>query len=397
MRVFKLLHKIFKKSSPKLHTKRINALFNACSALMIGKRLTLTGLARSMNGKFKPKSAIRKVDKLLGNPRLYNERTEYYKCLINQLLYSAKKPLISVDWTDVRAHEFYCIRASINIKGRSLVLYEEVHPRKYEKNTEINNKFLENLKEIIPPDVKPIIITDAGFRTPWSKKVKSLDWDYLTRVRSLNSYCDPATGEWQSIYELYKIATDKAVFLGEVLLTKATKLICNLYLYKGKIKGRKQITNSKTTIRRSGSLVQSKAHRDPLLLSTSLKNYTAKQIVNMYQKRMEIEEEFRDLKSPRYGFSLILSGTKSIKRLEILLLIAAITNFICWLISLTLRRKGEHREYQANTVKNTNVLSIQFLACEAFRRWRHKLKIGIREMNISLKTLKVYCAEALNA
>lgn len=86
MRAFELLHKMLKKSSPKLHSKRICALIGASKALAIGKRLTLSGLARAMyDGKCKPKSAIRKVDMLLSNPRLHAERKDYYKCLIDRL------------------------------------------------------------------------------------------------------------------------------------------------------------------------------------------------------------------------------------------------------------------------------------------------------------------------
>ncbi|WP_369293065.1 transposase, partial [Motilimonas sp. 1_MG-2023] len=32
--------------------------------------------------------------------------------------------------------------------------------------------------------------------------------------------------------------------------------------------------------------------------------FTAKQVVKLYAKRMQIEESFRDLKSPAYGFGL---------------------------------------------------------------------------------------------
>lgn len=399
MKVFKLLHKIFKKSSSKFHSNRITALFNACSSLLRGKRLTLTGLARSINGKCKPKSAIRKIDILLSNPRLHDERIEYYQCIARQILSGIIRPIISIDWTAAPSHEFYCLRASINIKGRSFVLYEEVHPRKYEKNTLTNHDFLDNLKTIFPNDSCPIIVTDAGFRTPWCKKVRALGWDFITRVRNDNLYYDSSPGEWAHTYSLYKLATNKANFIGSVLLTKSTKLLCNLYLYKGNMQGRKRFTKAMKVSRRSASLVQSKAHKDPLLLATSLDNqiYTPSQIVNLYQKRMEIEEEFRDLKSHRYGFSMKYSGTKSVARLQVLLLIAMITNFICWIISLTLRRKQQHLDYQANTIKHFNVLSVQFLACEAFKRMGKKLTLLSRDIKLAISDIKSYAKEALYA
>ena len=71
--------------------------------------------------------------------------------------------------------------------GRSIVLYEETHPKKSENNHEIHKKFLLNLQQILPKAVKPIIVTDAGFRAIWFNFIKSLDWDYVGRIRNKNS------------------------------------------------------------------------------------------------------------------------------------------------------------------------------------------------------------------
>ena len=393
MRAFELLHKIFKESSPKLHAKRIAALMCAARSLLTGKRLTLTGLGRSMNGKCTPKNAIRKVDRLLGNEKLHKERACYYRALANTLLSGVKQPLISIDWTGTPRFKFYCIRASVNVKGRSFVLFEEVHPRKYEKNTRINNLFLDKLKDILPEDTAPIIITDAGFRSPWFKKVVSLKWEFLGRVRNNNRYFDPSSKFSQLTYDLYKIATNKAVYIGNVLYTLREKLPAHMYLYKGKIKGRKNLNQSGQVSKRATSKHGAKSHRDPLLLLTSLgpERFTPKQIVNFYCKRMEIEEEFRDLKSHRFGFGLRYSRTKSIERLHVLLLIAAIASIVCWLIALTLQRRKEHYQYQANTIRNKTVLSVQFLACEAFKRLGAKLKITMEEVGLSLDEMKMLC------
>lgn len=396
MRVFELLHKILKKSAPNLHSKRITALLNGVKSLLEGKRLTLTGLGRSMRGNCSPKSAIRKVDRLLGNERLHEERHLYYQALCQKILGGLTKPLISIDWTGAPHHLHYCIRASINIKGRSFVLYEEVYERKFEKNTEINNQFLVTLKSLFPKHVKPIVLTDAGFRGPWFKQISSLGWDYLGRVRNDNCYYDLEKKVWNKTYSIYADATDKAAYIGSVLLTKRSEIKCNMFLFKGKPNGRKRYNKEGKVSKREYSQVCSKGHRDPLLVVTSLDEnaYTAKQIINLYERRMEIEEEFRDLKSPRYGFGLKYSGTKSAERLQVLLLIAALASFVCWLIALTLRRNKEHYQYQANTVRHTEVLSIHFLACEAVRRLGKLLVITIEDIKMSLLEIKTYCLEA---
>lgn len=397
MRATELLHKFLKKSAPQVHSKRIVALINAVKSLLTGKRLTLTGIGRSMNGLCSPKSAIRKIDKLLGNVHLHKERKIYYAAISAKILSGIKCPAISVDWTAAPHHRNYCLRASMNIKGRSMVLYDEVHEQKYEKNIKVNNKFLCNLKNILPDGTTPIIITDAGFRCPWFKQVIELGWDYLGRVRNRNSYFDLASNYWDSTYNLYKKAKNKIIYVGEVLLTKSSKIRCNMYMFRGNIKGRKHYNKDRKKIsKRTESKVHSKSHRDPLLVVTSLdsKQYTAKQIINLYGRRMEIEEDFRDVKDPRYGFGLRYSGTKTAARLQVLLLIAALATFVCWIVALTLRRKKEHYIYQANTIKNTTVLSVTYLACEAYRRLGDKLMIMKEDILKSLSEIRDYCLGA---
>ena len=57
-------------------------------------------------------------------------------------------------------------------------------------------------------------------------------------------------------------------------------------------------------------------------------------------------------------------------------------------VTLTLRRNNQHLQYQANTIKNTTVLSAQFLACEALRWQGSRLKILIRDVKLSIIEIK---------
>ncbi|KTD76104.1 transposase, partial [Legionella waltersii] len=66
----------------------------------------------------------------------------------------------------------YLLRASISVKGRSIVLYEECHPKKKENNHVVHKQFLKNLKAILPSCATPIIVTDGGFRAPWFMAVR---------------------------------------------------------------------------------------------------------------------------------------------------------------------------------------------------------------------------------
>ena len=76
---------------------------------------------------------------------------------------------------------------------------------------------------------------------------------------------------------------------------------------------------------------------------------------------MRIEEAFRDLKSTRFGLSLKLYPTYPLERLQVLLLIATLTLRVAWLLGTATQLTGQHRHYQANTVRDRVALSTIFL------------------------------------
>jgi len=98
------------------------------------------------------------------------------------------------------------------------------------------------------------------------------------------------------------------------------------------------------------------AHQ-PWLLPTSLTELPAEQIVALYATRMQIEQIFRDLKNPRFGWCLRHARGYCAARLTILLLIASLGALVAILIGLAVEQRGHHRAYQANTVR-TRVLSL---------------------------------------
>ena len=77
--------------------------------------------------------------------------------------------------------------------GRSITLYEEVHDINTKEKPATHKCFLRTLKHIINDDsVKPIMVTDAGFKAPWFRAVLKLGWDYVGRTRLLSHYHDGA-------------------------------------------------------------------------------------------------------------------------------------------------------------------------------------------------------------
>jgi hypothetical protein len=93
-------------------------------------------------------------------------------------------------------------------------------------------------------------------------------------------------------------------------------------------------------------------------------------------KGMQIEEAFRDLKSTRFGLSLELHRTYQVERLQVLLLIATLALRVAWLIGKATELTGQHRHYQANTVRDRVVLSTIFVGLKVIDDPRLTLRLA---------------------
>ena len=84
-------------------------------------------------------------------------------------------------------------------------------------------------------------------------------------------------------------------------------------------------------------------------------------MIQLYSKRTQIENSFRDTKNQRVGFSLNDTGTRQIEWLNISLLIIFIASIGLWLIGQCAKDKNLQYQFQANTVKHREVLSNIYL------------------------------------
>lgn len=344
---------------------------DSTEALVRSKKLTLTLLGRHIQNDSKMRSNIKKVDRLLGNGHLHNETILFYRQMNSLIVSEQSTPWIHVDWSCISPkNKLYVLRASLSAQGRSIVVYEKTYPKSKENNHEAHKMFLQSLKKVLPNSVKPIIVTDAGFRAPWFKLVEKMEWNYVGRVRNKNLVNINNKDNWEHSGTFYKLASKVPKYLGEGLLTKRIKLKCNFIVFKEKKKNRSKFNQNKSLCASSKSKRYSKAYKEPWLLVTSLKKSSslAKKTVGIYNRRMQIEENFRDTKDRKYGFGLNESETKTPRRMDVLLLIAAIATFVCWLAGIFVRMKGCAADYQAHSSKFTSALSIVYLGCEALRK-----------------------------
>lgn len=378
MHALKVSHKILDNTCAWMHAARRNALSTVVSAAIEERRLTVTGLGRAIDSDAMEKHCIKRSDRLIGNEHLYNEFRDVYHSFSLVIIGAVQRPVILIDWSDLDSYKrHFLLRASVAVDGRALSLYEEVHGLNTKEKPEIHRAFLNKLKTLLPEGCHPIVVTDAGFRTPWFKLVERLGWDWVGRLRNRNLVRTNEDVAWFSCKMLYKQSGSTPKYLGSMQLTRNSPMQCNFVLYKGKRMGRSKITCDGKRARSSQSEQYAMREREPWLLVTSLPvtSKLAKKVVKIYSARMQIEESFRDIKSVRFGIGFELNLTRSIERLQILLLVAMVATFVLWLLGMAARNSGQHLQYQANTIKDRNVLSAVYLGLRVAsdRRFQFKL------------------------
>ena len=375
MHVEGFLHKTL---STVLHKKRLNTLTLLVSTVLKNRKLSLSALGRDINLPIQERSGIKRVDRFLGNEKLYKERESIYEVIINHTLRFSERPDIIVDWSNIPNTTHHTLRAALVAQGRAITLYEEVHIEKKLGTKKVHDEFLRKLKTLLPNQCKPIIITDAGFYNDWFKQINALGWDFIGRVRAKKYFRKTKEEAWQLTSSLFSKASSKPENIGEVELCKSNSLKMQLCLFKGKSKKR-------ISTKRSGRKANEyrKTAKEPWLLGTSLpKSYfLEKKVIKKYSMRMQIEEGFRDLKSSKYGFGLKNAYTKHPLRIGVLLLIAALASLIAWLTGWVAEKNKLHFQFQSNSIKKRRVLSLFFLGCRIIKK---KILISIKELETAI-------------
>ena len=360
MHATELLHDLFDNACHSIDTRLRRTLFEAAETLTRCKQLSICALGRSLNRKAKVKHTIKCVDRLFGNKSLHQKSGLIYQAMANVLLKNNLRPIIIVDWSGLTpCGAFYFLRASIAAKGRSITLLDQAYPLKKYSKESTHREFLNTLKTLLPKECKPIIVTDAGFRNSWFKLVLRAGWDFIGRVRNITQYSESGKKPWIPIKSLYKLATRKPRYVGNVTLSRSTPLNCSFYLTKNKKKNRIKRNLAGKKVQCSVSKKHELNAREPWLIASSLvkDEISPRRIIDIYAKRMQIEEEFRDLKNTRHGLGLRHCRSFTVHRLNVALLVAALAMIILWVYGTAALNQNMHYSFQANTIKKRRVLS----------------------------------------
>ncbi len=325
-----------------LHAKRAAALLRATAALLRGNITSLSAIALRLGGDTILKHRIKSVDRLLGNSGLHLARGALYQCVAQLWLQGLSQLLVVVDWSDLsRDQRWQLLRASVVVEGRSITLYEEVHPQKLLANAHVHRRFLKRLAEILPEGTRLIVMTDAGFHAPWFKMVTEQGWEFVGRIRGRNRLQWGGDGPWIPARDLFERARVKVSDLGLGTYARSNPVAVRGVLSKRPKKGRHSLNihGAKRAARSSAKNARSAC--EPWLLASSLglQHLSANAIVGLYSQRMRIEQSFRDTKNLRVGLGLEVARSRSKQRLEMLLLIAHLASFVQRLIGESAKQR----------------------------------------------------------
>lgn len=348
-----------------MHAARWHALCDACCACTAGALLSLTLLAAATPRATALRHRVKYVDRLLGNAHLAAERQRIYAALAQRWLKGLPQLLIAVDWATLSADmQWQWLRASVVVDGRSVTLYEEVHPVKLLTNRKVHERFVDRLAKLLPPSTRPpIVITDAGFRSTWFDLLAKHGWYWIGRVRN-RDLVRQGEGEWLSAKALYARAGARALDLGCYEAVRNKPINTRLVLVKQEAKGRKCCYRTGGQKRSAASKKIALRNREPWLLSCSpgLSHLSPAAIVALYAQRMRIEEQFRDTKNCALGMGLRHSRSSSAARLEALLLIAHIAAFAKRLIGEAAKAQQLHLQLMSTNRKDRAEISVMTIA-----------------------------------
>lgn len=366
MRVQTMLCRVLKTCREEIHTTRFAAMVAVVGGIICGGRLSLTAIGRSIGGRSFPKHSIKRVDRLLSNWRMRAERWLYFSDLAAFLVGRCSRPVVLVDWTKV-SDDFHALVAAVPIGGRALTIYEEVHPERKLGNPRVQAAFLRALRDVLPDGCRPIVVTDAGFQGPFFRVIRQLGWDFVGRIRGTAKMRSCAGGLWQTVSNLYATATTNPQDLGDFQLYKSDSVAARLVLAPRRRRRKEHPWRWRWSAQGGVSPSTISGAKEPWLLATSISSEAAPRIMAIYATRMQIEETFRDVKNPRFGWSLRHVRGYSEHRLTLLLLFAALATLIVMFLGLAASALGRQRRYQANTSR-TRVLSNFVLGLAIFER-----------------------------
>ena len=99
MRVEAMVRELVGSCSSVVHAVRVMAVTALVEGIIRGGRLSPATIGRVLPGGALAKHGIKRVDRLLGNPKMVGDRLIFFRTIAHRLLRGCTRPVVLVDWT----------------------------------------------------------------------------------------------------------------------------------------------------------------------------------------------------------------------------------------------------------------------------------------------------------
>ena len=311
-----------------LHKKRQQSLAYAAMGVLASESLFLHRIAEGLvdTRGVNKKHATKQIDRLLSNKGI--SVWDLSEPWVKYVLGENKSIMVALDWSSFFDDAQSMLSLNI-VTGKGLstpLLWKSVDKKQLKHNrARYEDQLLSRLKEVLPRDVKVLLLADRGFAD--QKFFRFLDeelgFKYIIRIKSnttvIHKEIKNKAANWLK-------SDGKTLQLKEALLT----------LEKYPIK--QFIATKDKNMKAAWFLVS----------NTELKG---SEIVKNYSKRWKIEPYFRDLKDSRFGWGLESTHIKSCQRRDKLMLILALSYTLLSLLGEAGELLGFDKKLKVNTVK----------------------------------------------
>lgn len=289
-------------------------------ALAVG-HVTLAALGRAMAGPARAKHRIKRVDRFLGNRRI--EPAEAMRGVVQQLLRRRKKrAIIALDWVDIRRH--LVLVAALCLRGRAIPLCWAAYEKwqVYRSQNQLEEALVMLLRTMIPEAVPVTVVADRGFgRADFARWLQEQGLGYVLRVQARTYVAGPQhTGRLSAL----PLRPGTTFWLPEVAYRQRHPVRTNVAI-----------------------LWRAQAREPWVLISNVARNTDA--AAAAYERRMMIEELFRDQKNVRNGWALRQTEVRSVSRLERLLLVLAVAYLLLVMVGLAVGRQFDPRDWSSSS------------------------------------------------
>lgn len=314
--------------NPAMHMKRAYSVALAVIGVMHADRLSIASVGRALARQFgtTPKSGIKQVDRLLGNPKF--DVAKAFAQTVPWLVAGRREIVVSLDWTEYAADGHSRIAANlVTNHGRATPLvWQTVETRRLRRRRNGHeDRILRLLASVLPRDVNVILVADRGFGDAklYGYLRDDLGWDFVIRFRA-------------SI----KVET------ADGLRTAAGELVPR----NGQIRAVRDamVTGARFAI--GVVCVKRRGMKDAWCLATTLAAQKER-AVELYGRRFTCEESFRDEKDRRFGYGFLETTVGTPERRDRFLFVAMLATIMLTVLGAAGEELGCDRHLRANTVR----------------------------------------------